>query len=93
MIINRIHVTTKRGRHLELVDKLNEVEDIKRIAYAIVGNNDVVTFDVEFKDMAAAGASFADTLNSEINRTRVAGMTEWWDLALAIENELLKVSD
>lgn len=91
MIINRYRATIKRGRIQEAVEMLKAVEGVKRIGAAFIGNNDVITWDFEFEDMDAVSEGFTDLLNPEKNKTRIAELADWWDLPLAVENELLNV--
>ena len=86
MLIERMRVTVKRGQKDAVLAILKEAPEA-RICHAIVGDNDVLVLDVEYKDMAA----FSAEMEKRVSPEHQAALAEWFTLTTSVENELLLV--
>ena len=93
MLVLRFHATVKRGRHAEAIQLLKDSGDQMpsvsewRIFEPVVGDNDVITFDLWFENMEELSAFIAE-LNSPEGQD---GLKDWYEVTTGVTNELLNV--
>jgi hypothetical protein len=95
VLIIRYRATIKRGRLLDAIALIKQMASFsesnptKRITSHPIGNNDILSFDIECEDMAAVNTIYAPETNPEIYKS----LSPWMEMTTAVENELLLVHD
>jgi hypothetical protein len=91
MIIERFRATVKRGRMDEAIAIVSQMPPAKRLGRTSTGDNDRLSFDFEYENMAAYADAMDDRFTAETQTANAAA--GWWDVTLAVETELIKVID
>lgn len=88
MIIERFRATVKRGRRDEAIAMVKQVSGL-RIGVVFAGDNDVLTFDQEYEDLAA----YATALEARASSDSQANLAEmgWWDVTTGMVTEVMLV--
>ncbi len=91
MIIYRVRVSVKRGYRMEFIEAVKAAGGgRKRICATFAGDNDIVQFDVEFKDMADYSALVENVMMTPEGQ---AAQSSYNHMINGITNELLWVFD